>query len=175
MAFFKEELKKIKAFVFDVDGVLSLQAMPLDNDGELRRTSCTKDGYSIMYAGKKGYKLGIISGGGSQGVKERYERLGIKDIHLKVGNKVEALNEFVAKYNLELDEIMYMGDDIPDFNVMTMVGLAVCPNDAVEEIKSISAYVSHLNGGEGCVRDVIEQVLKARGDWMDTSLYVKSM
>lgn len=175
MAFFKEELKKIKAFVFDVDGVLSLQSMPLDNDGELIRTSCTKDGYAIMYGGKKGYKFGIISGGGSQGVQKRYERLGIKDIHLKVGNKVEALKTFMAKNNVELDEILYMGDDIPDFEVMRMVGLAVCPNDAIEEIKSISAYVSHPNGGEGCVRDVVEQVLKARGDWMDTSLFVKSM
>ncbi len=175
MAFFKEELKKIKAFVFDVDGVLSLHAMPLDKDGELRRTSCTKDGYAIMYAVRKGYIFGIISGGGSQGVRERYEKLGVKDIHLKIANKVEAMNKFVAKHNLELNEIMYMGDDIPDFNVMNMVGLPVCPNNAVEEIKSISAYISHLNGGDGCVRDVIEQVLKSRGDWMDTSLYVKSM
>jgi 3-deoxy-D-manno-octulosonate 8-phosphate phosphatase (KDO 8-P phosphatase) len=175
MAFFKEELKKIKAFVFDVDGVLSLQAMPLDDDGELIRTSCTKDGYSIMYAGKKGYKFAIISGGGTIGVQKRYERLGIKDIHLKIGNKVEALKEFMAKYEIDANEILYMGDDIPDYEVMRIVGLPVCPNDAVEEIKSISAYVSEYNGGEGCVRDVIEQVLKARGDWMDTSCFVKSM
>lgn len=175
MAFFKEELKKIRAFVFDVDGVLSRQEVSLSSEGELIRTSCAKDGYALMYSGKKGYILAIISGGGSPGLEERFKKLGIKDIYLRIENKVEALEELMSKYKLKSEEIMYMGDDIPDYNVMTRVGLPVCPADACEEIKGISKYISDLNGGMGCVRDVIAQVLKARGDWMDTYCYVKSM
>ncbi|MDL2251814.1 HAD hydrolase family protein [Odoribacter sp. OttesenSCG-928-J03] len=175
MAFFKEELKNIRAFVFDIDGVLSRQEMSLSTTGELIRTSCAKDGYAIMYSIRKNYIVAIISGGGAPGVKERFEKLGIKDIYLKVENKVEPLNEIMQKYALKKEEIMYMGDDIPDYNVMTMVGVPVCPLDACEEIKSISKYISDINGGMGCVRDVISQVLKARGDWMDTKCYVKSM
>lgn len=175
MAFFKEELKKIRAFVLDVDGVLSRQEVALSEEGELIRTSCAKDGYAIMYSGRKGYIIAIISGGGSPGLQARFEKLGIKDIYLKVANKVEALQEIMEKYALEKEEIMYMGDDIPDYNVMEMVGLPVCPADACEEIKAISRYISDLDGGTGCVRDVISQVLKARGDWMDTKCYVKSM
>ena len=175
MAFFKEELKKIRAFVFDVDGVLSRQEVSLSPEGELIRTSCAKDGYALMYSGKKGYILAIISGGGSPGLEERFKKLGIKDIYLRIENKVKALEELISKYGLKPEEIMYMGDDIPDYNVMTRVGLPVCPADACEEIKAISKYISDLNGGMGFVRDVIAQVLKARGDWMDTSCYVKSM
>ncbi|CCZ06323.1 MULTISPECIES: KdsC family phosphatase [Culturomica] len=175
MAFFKDELKKIRAFVFDVDGVLSRQEVSLSPEGELIRTSCAKDGYAIMYSGKKGYIRAVISGGGAPGLEERFRKLGIQDIYLKIENKVEALNELMEKYSLKPEEIMYMGDDIPDYNVMTMVGLPVCPADACEEIKSISRYISDMPGGMGCARDVISQVLKARGDWMDTTCYVKSM
>lgn len=175
MAFFKDELKKIRAFVFDVDGVLSRHEMSLSAEGELIRTSCAKDGYAIMYSGRKGYIVAVISGGGAPGVRERLEKLGVKDIYLKVANKLEALDELMEKYNLRKEEIMYMGDDIPDYNAMTRVGLPVCPADACEEIKSVSRYISDVNGGMGCVRDVISQVLKARGDWMDTTCYVKSM
>ena len=166
MKFFKDELKKIRAFVFDVDGVLSHQSQNLTPDGELIRTSCTKDGYAIMYAIRKGYIIAVISGGGAPGVRERLEKLGVRpeDIYLKVANKTEALAE-----------IMYMGDDIPDYKVMTQVGLPVCPLDACEEIKSVARYISDITGGDGCVRDVISQVLKAKGDWMDTNCYVKSM
>lgn len=177
MRFFKDELKKIRAFVFDVDGVLSHQSQNLAPDGELIRTSCTKDGYAIMYSIRKGYVVAVISGGGAPGVQERLEKLGVKaeDIYLKVANKVEALNEIKQSYHLDNEEIMYMGDDIPDYNVMTQVGLPVCPMDACEEIKSIARYISDVSGGNGCVRDVIAQVLKARGDWMDTGCYVRSM
>lgn len=175
MTFFKEELKKIKAFVFDVDGVLSRHEMMLSAEGELMRTSCAKDGYAIMYSVKKGYIIAVISGGGAPGIKERLQKLGIEEIYLKISNKVEALEEVMQKYNLEKEEVMYMGDDIPDYTVMTMVGLPVCPADACEEIKSISRYISDINGGMGCVRDVISQVLKAKGDWMDTRCYVRSM
>lgn len=175
MGFFKDDLKKIRAFIFDVDGVLSRQEVSLSPEGELIRTSCAKDGYAIMYSGKKGYIVAIISGGGSPGLEERFRKLGIKDIYLKIANKVEALEELIQKYGLQREEILYMGDDIPDYNIMTQVGLPVCPADACEEIKSISRYISDIPGGMGCVRDVIAQVLKSRGDWMDTKCYVKSM
>lgn len=177
MGFFKDELKLIKAFVFDVDGVLSRQSQNLTSDGELIRTSCTKDGYAIMYSIRKGYIVAVISGGGAPGVRERLEKLGVKaeDIFLKVANKVEALHEIMQRYELQAEEVMYMGDDIPDYRVMTMVGVPVCPLDACEEIKSIARYISDVKGGEGCVRDVMAQVLKARGDWMDTSCYVRSI
>lgn len=177
MGFFKDELKKIRAFVFDVDGVLSHQSQNLSPEGELIRTSCTKDGYAIMYAIRKGYVIAVISGGGAPGVQERLVKLGMKpeDIYLKIPNKLEALGEIVQRYALKPEEIMYMGDDIPDYNVMTQVGLPVCPLDACEEIKSVARYISDIRGGDGCVRDVIAQVLKARGDWMDTGCYVRSM
>lgn len=130
-----------------------------------------------MYSIRKGYIVAVISGGGVPGVQERLEKLGVKseDIYLKVANKVEVLEEIIQRYNLHREEIMYMGDDIPDYNIMTQVGLPVCPLDACEEIKSVARYISDVIGGEGCVRDVIAQVLKARGDWMDTSCYVRSM
>lgn len=175
MGFFKDDLKKVRAFVFDVDGVLSRQEVSLSADGELIRTSCAKDGYAIMYSGKKGYVVAIISGGGSPGLEERFRKLGIKDIYLKIADKVEALEDLMQKYDLQPEEILYMGDDIPDYNVMTRIGVPVCPADACEEIKSVSRYISDIPGGMGCARDVIAQVLKARGDWMDTKCYVKSM
>lgn len=177
MAFFKDDLKKIRALVFDIDGVLSRHTQNISPEGELMRTSCTKDGYALMYSVRKGYIVAVISGGGAPGVQERLEKLGLKpeDIYLKVANKIEALEEIIQRYGLLREEIMYMGDDIPDYNVMTRVGLPVCPLDACEEIKSVSRYISDIPGGEGCVRDVVAQVLKARGDWMDTSCYVRSM
>ena len=177
MGFFKNDLQKVRAFIFDVDGVLSRHSEYINADGELMRTSCTKDGYAIMYSIRKGYVVAIISGGGAPGVRERFEKLGVKkeDIYLKVPNKLEALAELMERYSLQKEEILYMGDDIPDFNVMQEVGIPVCPLDACEEIKSISRYISDVNGGEGCVRDVMTQVLKARGDWMDTHCYVRSM
>jgi len=175
MQLFKEDLKNVKAFVFDVDGVFSRHEMSISPEGDLIRTSCTKDGYAMMYCTKKGYPVGIISGGMAPGVRERFQKLGIKDIYLGIANKMEALNEFKEKYNLQLEHIMYMGDDIPDYNVMRAVGMPVCPADACEEIKAISRYISDTPGGLGCVRDVVSQVLKAKGEWMDTHCYVKCM
>lgn len=177
MGFFKDDLKKVRAFIFDVDGVLSHQTQSLTPEGELIRTSCTKDGYAIMYSIRKGYIVAVISGGGAPGVRERLEKLGLKpeDIYLKIPNKIEALEEIMQRYNLDSSEILYMGDDIPDYNVMTRVGIPVCPLDSCEEIKSIARYISDVKGGDGCVRDVIAQVLKSRGDWMDTTCYVRSM
>ena len=167
MKFFKDELKKIRAFVFDVDGVLSHQSQNLTPDGELIRTSCTKDGYAIMYAIRKGYIIAVISGGGAPGVRERLEKLGVRpeDIYLKVANKTEALAEIEQRYSLDKEAIMYMGDDIPDYEVMQSVGLPCCPADAVPEIKSVATYISPHKGGYGCGRDVIEQVMKAQRKW----------
>ncbi|MDE5611970.1 MAG: HAD hydrolase family protein [Odoribacter sp.] len=177
MGFFKDDLKKVRAFIFDVDGVLSHQTQALTSEGELIRTSCTKDGYAIMYAVRKGYIVAVISGGGTPGIRARLAKLGLKseDIYLKVANKLEALEEIFQRYQLQKEEVAYMGDDIPDYNVMCRVGIPVCPLDACEEIKSIARYVSDVKGGDGCARDIIAQVLKVRGDWMDTSCYVKSI
>ncbi len=166
MAFFKEELSKIKGFIFDVDGVLSHNVLSLSPEGDPVRTANMKDGYAIMYAIRLGYPLGIITGGKTQDTKGRLERLGIKQVYMGTLDKVPCLLDFLVKNDLTAGEILYMGDDIPDYNVMKRVGLAVCPNDAAEEIKEISAYISYRNGGEGCVRDVIEQVLRAQGKWM---------
>ena len=168
MKFFKDELKKIRAFVFDVDGVLSHQSQNLTPDGELIRTSCTKDGYAIMYAIRKGYIIAVISGGGAPGVRERLEKLGVRpeDIYLKVANKTEALAEIEQRYSLDKEAIMYMGDDIPDYEVMQIAGLPACPADAAPEIKQIARYISPFSGGQGCGRDIIEQILRAQGKWM---------
>jgi len=165
MAFFKEELSKIKGFVFDVDGVISHNVLTLSPDGDPVRTANMKDGYAIMYAIRMGYPIGIITGGRTQDTRGRLERLGITHVYMGTLDKVPCLNDFLSKSGLTADQILYMGDDIPDYNVMTKVGLAVCPNDAASEIKEISAYISDKNGGEGCVRDVIEQVLRSQGKW----------
>ncbi len=164
---FKEDLKNIKAFAFDVDGVLSDPKVYLSPDGELLRTMNTKDGYAIQYAVKRGYPIAIITGGRTESVGIRFSNLGIVDIYLAASDKMKDLNDFRMKYNLELEELLYMGDDLPDHEVMTSCGVACCPADAVEEIKAISAYISHINGGAGCVRDIIEQVLRLHGRWMD--------
>jgi 3-deoxy-D-manno-octulosonate 8-phosphate phosphatase (KDO 8-P phosphatase) len=171
---FKEDLKRVTAFVFDMDGVFSRQEMNITPKGELIRTACARDGYAVMYCIQKAYTVCIISGGSAPGVRERFERLGVRDIYLDVENKVEALNDFIIRRKFELKNLMYMGDDIPDYNVMKMVGIPVCPADACEEIKAISRYISDMPGGMGCVRDVISQVLKAKGEWMDTHCYVKA-
>ena len=167
MSNFKEDLQKIRAFAFDVDGVLSSPKVFLAPDGEMLRTMNTKDGYALQYAVKKGYPVAIITGGRSESVGIRFQNLGITDIYLGSTFKTEDFEDFRYKYQFSADQILYMGDDLPDFEVMQKAGIACCPADAVEEIKVISAYVSHLHGGEGCVRDIIEQVLRLHGNWMD--------
>lgn len=166
---FKEKLANIKAFVFDVDGVLGSSKVLVDSDGEMLRSSNVKDGYALQYAAKRGYVLAIISGGKSEVVYNRYKNLGMVAVYMQSHNKIDDFNDFLSKNNLQASDVLYMGDDIPDYEVMTQVGVATCPADAVEEIKSISHYVSHLKGGEGCVRDVVEQVLKLQGKWMDNN------
>jgi len=164
---FKEDLKRIKAFAFDVDGVLSDPRVLLSSEGVLLRTMNTKDGYALQYAVKRGYPIAIITGGTTESVATRFSYLGIEDIFLGSSNKVADFKVFLKKYSLKADEVLYMGDDLPDYEVMRMCGVPCCPSDAVEEIKAVSVYISHQSGGNGCVRDVVEQVLRLHGRWMD--------
>lgn len=164
------DLTKIKALVFDVDGVLSANTVILiGTDGQPHRTANIKDGYALQLAAKKGLDLAIITGGRSLAVQARYENLGIKHIYMGVGVKINCFRAWCNEKGYSLDEVLYMGDDIPDYEVMKACGCPVCPQDAATEIRDISCYVSDRNGGEGCVRDVIEQVLKAQGKWMETA------
>lgn len=163
--------KRIKTFVFDVDGVLAIDTMIVMPDGELIRSMNSKDGYALQLAIKKGYNVIIISGGNSQAVKQRLVNLGVMEVFMSVHNKHEKLKTFAQEHLLSLDEMLYMGDDIPDYTVMQLTALPCCPADAVAEIKSISKYISPFKGGYGCGRDVIEKVLKLNDHWdVDTSL-----
>lgn len=157
--------KKITTFVLDVDGVLTDSSILILNDGQLARRMNIKDGYALQLAIKKGYKILVISGGTSEAVKTRLQKLGIEDVYLNVSAKKEILLKYVSDNGLQWEEILYMGDDIPDLGVMKLAGLACCPADAVAEIKEIAHYVSPVIGGEGCVRDVIEKVLKLNNHW----------
>lgn len=167
MSNFKEDMIKVKAFIFDVDGVFASSKVILHPSGDMMRTMNIKDGYAVFYALKKDYIIGIISGGTSESVRTRFAKLGVTDIYLGSHNKSEDYADFLMKYRLQPDNILYMGDDLPDYEVMKKVGVPTCPSDAAEEIKAISAYISDKAGGEGCVRDVIEQVLRLQGKWMD--------
>ncbi len=152
--------------VFDVDGVLSDNTIAMDEEGQPLRTLNVKDGYAIQLAVKRGLVIGIISGGRSKSVENRYEYLGVKYIYMGSSYKMLDLEDLTNKTGIGLDEMLYMGDDIPDYEVMKLVGCPVCPADAATEIKEISKYVSSNIGGHGAARDVIEQVLKAQGKWM---------
>ena len=160
------DLEKIKAFIFDVDGVLSPASIPLHPSGEPMRIINTKDGYAMQLAAKKGFILGIITGGESAAVRIRFENLGFSYLYTKAKNKITDFRNFIQKTGLDIDEICYVGDDIPDYEIMQVVGLPVCPADAVPEIKEISCYISPKLGGMGVGRDIIEQVLKVQGKWM---------
>ncbi len=160
------DLKHIRALVFDVDGVLSAETIPQNTDGEPQRTANIKDGYALRLAAMKGLHVAIISGARDESLRRRYEYLGVTDIHLACSVKTETYEAFKAKYGLSDDEVLYMGDDIPDYQLMRLCGCPVCPADAAPEIKAISLYTSDRRGGYGCVRDVVEQVLRAHGLWM---------
>ena len=166
-----EKFKSIKTFVFDVDGVLTDGTLLILNDGQMARQMNIKDGYALQLAIKKGYRVVIISGGTSDAVKERLERLGVQDCFLKIDNKQEKLISYVSQHQLSWDEVLFMGDDIPDYMPMQLTGLPCCPADAAAEIKQISHYISPIAGGKGCARDVIEKVLKLNGNWdLDTTV-----
>lgn len=162
---FKELLNQVKALVFDVDGVLTDGTLILMPNGELVRTMNIKDSVIMKHAVKSGYHLCIITGGNSMAVKQRLNRLGIEDVYLKTTDKLDALKEFISIYDIKLEEVLYMGDDLVDYEVMSKVGIPACPKDAVAEIKEISLYISDKEGGKGCVRDIIEQVMKVQGKW----------
>lgn len=164
---YKEYLEHISTLIFDVDGVLTDGTITVTTSGEMLRTMNIKDGYALKTAVDKGYHVCVISGGSNEGVKLRLEGLGVTDVFLGANNKIEKLNEYLKKYQIDLKNVLFMGDDLPDFPVMKLVGLPCCPQDAVQEIKAISKYVSHKDGGKGAVRDVIEQVLKVQGKWLD--------
>ncbi len=165
---YKEYLKYITAFIFDVDGVLTDGTIQVNTQGEMFRTMNIKDGYGLKTAVEQGYKVCIISGGTNEGVRVRLQNLGIKDIFLGAHQKTKILETYAKSNNLKRENILYMGDDLPDYKIMQEVGLPCCPQDAVPEIKAISKYVSHKKGGKGCVRDVIEQVLKVQKKWIIT-------
>jgi len=167
MISYKQKLPKITTFIFDVDGVLTDGKVILMPTGEMVRTMHTKDGYAMQLAVKKGFRIAVITGGRDKMVEERLKYLGVTDIYSNIRDKFDRYEELLFGYNLSPEEILYMGDDIPDMDVMKAVGLACCPNDAAPEIREICDYISLKNGGEGCVRDIIEQTLKSQGKWTD--------
>ena len=160
------DLKKIRAVIFDIDGVLSAETITLGADGWPLRTVNIKDGYAIQLAVKMGLHIAIMTGANVESVRVRYEALGVQDIYIGCSVKIKTYESFLEKYHLKEDEVMYMGDDIPDLEVMRRVGCPVCPKNACTEVKDVSLYVSQCDGGYGCGRDVVEQVLRAQGKWL---------
>jgi 3-deoxy-D-manno-octulosonate 8-phosphate phosphatase (KDO 8-P phosphatase) len=164
---FKQLLKNVSTFMFDVDGVFTDGSVFLFENGQPIRRMNIKDGYAVQLAAKKGYRIVIISGGRSEAVKMRLKGLGATDVFLGVADKIETYTDYITENNIDPSTILYMGDDIPDYSVMKKVGVPVCPSNAATEIKEISVYISPIAGGQGCVRDVVEQTLRVQGKWMD--------
>lgn len=162
---FKEDLTKVKAFAFDVDGVLSQTVVPMYPNGEPMRTANIKDGYIIQLAIKLGYKIAIITGGKTEAVRVRFNALGVTDIFMGQAEKTATYKKWRDENGLKDEEIMYMGDDMPDVPVLKLVGMPVCPADACTDVKQVVRYISPFNGGQCCVRDVMEQVLRAQDNW----------
>lgn len=163
---YKEIMNDITTFIFDVDGVLTDSSVHITPTGEMLRVMNIRDGYAMKAAVESGYNVCIISGGSNEGVRIRLRNLGITDIHLACPDKVETFKEYTELYNIKPEQVLYMGDDIPDYHVMKLVGLPTCPLDSSPEIKEICQYISHKNGGRGAVRDVIEQVMRVQEKWM---------
>lgn len=168
----KKQLQSVKAFVFDVDGVFTNGTVLLHPGGEFIRMMNIKDGFAVQHAVKMGYPIAIITGGYSRMIRKRFTYLGVKDIYMKSANKIAAFDTFLAAYDLKPEHILYMGDDLPDYEVMQKSGFPSCPYDAAEEIKQLAVYISPRKGGEGCVRDVIEQVLRLHGKWMNDNTFL---
>lgn len=160
------DLSRLKAVIFDVDGVLSSETISLHPNGDPMRTVNIKDGYAIQLAMKMGLRIAIMTGAKTQSVAQRYHNLGVEDVYMACAVKIKAYEEFLLKYGFTDEEVMYMGDDIPDLEIMRRVGCPTCPADACPEVKEASLYISHLRGGYGCGRDVIEQTLRAQGKWL---------
>jgi len=168
MSNYREKLERITAFIFDFDGVLSDGKIWVLPDGEQMRATNVKDGYAMQYALRKGYRIIIISGGIGESIRLRYQSFKGIEIFLKVSNKAAVFQEYIEKNDLNPEEVLYMGDDIPDCELMKICGLKCCPADACTEIKEIAEYISFADGGQGCVRDVIEQALRAQNRWMES-------
>ena len=171
MTNYKPLLKNINTFVFDYDGVLTDGSVITLDDGEAYRTTCVKDGYALQLAVKKGYRVVVISGAKADSMLHRLKALQIRDVFLGIENKLEVFNKYLSDNGLKAEQVLFMGDDIPDYEVMLNAGISACPADAAEEIRSVANYISHAPGGKGCVRDVIEQVLKIQGKWMNDDGY----
>ena len=163
---YKELMNEITTFILDVDGVLTDSSVHITSTGEMLRTMNIRDGYAMKAAVESGYNVCVISGGSNEGVRIRLQNLGITDIHLAAPDKVATFREYCQLRGIKPENVLYMGDDIPDYHVMQLVGLPACPQDSAPEIKTISKYVSHRNGGRGAVRDAIEQVMRVQGKWM---------
>lgn len=173
MTFFKDDLKNVKAFVFDVDGVLSKDYSPLNEFGEPVRTANVKDGYAIRIAIDSGFPVAIITGGFVERVRLRYEKLGVKYFYSNVADKTQALDDFLTLTGVGIKDVLFMGDDLVDYKVMQQVGFPVCPADAVSEIKNLSQYISPVKGGEGCVREIIELTLRVQKKWFKEEILTK--
>ncbi len=167
MTNYKQLLKDVDTFIFDVDGVMTTGIVLLSPGGEMLRNMNVKDGYALQLAVRKEYRIIIITGGSCETVRARFNLLGIQDVFLGVGNKLKLFHQLVEERKLDPARILYMGDDIPDYKVMLEVGVPACPADAVEEVKAISKYISPFEGGKACVRDVLEQVMRIQDKWFD--------
>lgn len=167
MANYKELLSAITTFIFDFDGVMTDGGVIMSNEGEPLRITNVKDGYALQLARRMGYRIAVISGAKADSMIQRLKMLKVEDVFLGVRDKKQVYLDYVEEHALKHEEILFMGDDIPDHELMLMAGVSTCPADAAEEIKSMARYISHLPGGRGCVRDVIEQVMKVQGKWMN--------
>lgn len=171
MSNFKVKLNKIKAFVFDVDGVFTDGLVIATENGDLLRSHNAKDGYAVRVAALQNFPVAIITGGSSESIPKRFVQIGVdkSDIYLKSHYKIPDFYDFCSRHNLKPDEVLFMGDDIPDIGILKICGISTCPADAVTEVKEICEYISIYSGGKGCVRDVIEQTLKVQGKWPENS------
>ena len=165
MGNFKEDIARVEAMVFDVDGVMTDGRIIPTAEGDFIRCYNAKDAYAVAYAVKQGYRICVISGGFGKTLERRVRMMGIRDYFLNCSDKIATLRDYMQRHDLRPEQVLYMGDDIPDLECMRAVGLPVCPADAASEVLEASRYVSEFEGGHGAVRDIVEQVLRARGDW----------
>lgn len=168
---YKAKLQKISTFIFDYDGVMTDGTVYPSADGDLMRAANVKDGYALQFAVKHGYRVVVISGGQSESMSQRLKTLEVKDVFLGVSNKIACYEAYCTQHQLQDEEVIYMGDDIPDYELLQRVGVSCCPADAAEEILEIVDYISHQKGGKGAVRDIIRQVMKLHGHWMNKSAF----
>lgn len=169
MGNFKEDIARIEAMIFDVDGVMTDGRIIPTAEGDFIRCYNCKDGYALAYAIRHGYRVCVITGGYGKILERRLRMLGMQDFYIDCMDKISTLREYMKKYNLSPENVLYMGDDIPDLECMREVGMPVCPADSAAEVIECSRYVSEFEGGRGAVRDIVEQVLRARGDWAKSS------